>query len=1743
MKKFTTAIVLFVLTFCLAFATACDNAQEIIDGNTKKPLSAPENVRVDEDTATLLWNSVEYANGYTVLCNKTTYETKENSFSLKVLKSGEYTISVKANGDGILYVSSPYSDTISYKRDSSSGNEYEDRVVAAFKEFDEINTKGSYLGYGIDIINASAITSKNVLMTYPIFNMDKLMNENLLKANEHYNTFEMIEGETIEEFSENMAISSSITSGAHVSAKGKFGDTSGSASASLTGSLKTNFKRTSSETEEQRFLEIIAENQSYWLILQTTEARYKEILSDEFKKDLYDKTITPAQLFGKYGTHLLTSVAMGGNICMYYTLYSYDRSVDAEAYSKVTSTLKANVKAAYGKKASGEASSSTSYSDTFTYEAEAKNHNVQVDTKIESAGGGSFGINNEQTLYDNYFDWQKSLDTQPVVIGVKDGNSLYPIWNLLDTSVNGAAERYQELYSYFQEYGRESYNELCETYKITPSVPPTDITNIKVGDKLAEKDKRIDVKPGESVKITFDVLPENANKYKKTFSVSDTSLATVDEQGVLTVLPTAKNGSYIRVNLSAGTISKQITLYIIDTFNVSFNTGFSDVTVDPIFDVMPNSFIEEPKVKKNGYILEGWYIDEDFNEKFDFEKDRINSNITLYAKWVRPVVMFDSMGGTALDKIVVVNGTIKKPKNPTKTGYTFAGWCVDEECDEEFDFTTEIAEDITLYAKWERVEFAITFVTNGGTPVEVAYSHIENGYKIQEPTTRKTYYILDGWYMDEYFTRKFDFATEVTQDTILYAKWESVKSVIKFADTDGVSPVYYENGQQIADKKTDYDNNFKITAPTNPVKTGYTFAGWYYNGELVGFDKTEFKPNADGYTMVAKWTINSYKITFVIDGEEHSSETLKYGEKIVYPPVSKVGYTFSDWTYGGKVLPEVMPAEDLTITGSYIVNNYKITYKVDGEEYKTFTVTYGESVELLQDLPAKDGKVFRGWYSVFGVVGGSATKLENFPTVMPAYDVIVDGGYEQVKFNIYYHIGDEVVYTQGVNKNETIALYVPEAKTGYSFGDWKIKDGENLVKVPSIMPANDIDLYGEYVINSYTLTFDTDGGNGIEAITGNYGTEIVKPADPIKEGYTFVKWNKEIPATMPAENVVFVAVWEINKYTLTFDTDGGNDTEEITADYGTEIVKPADPTKEGYKFVKWNVEIPATMPAENMIFVAVWKINKYTITFDTDGGNDIEEITADYGTEIVKPENPTKEGYTFSGWNKEIPATMPAEDVTFTARWTLNVSRINYEVNANVTEEGKAMKATCAVDDKGVNELNYNVTAINVAKATESYSGAYNFIGWFLSAEGGAQLTDKNGRLLDSVDGYTNANGKWIFAKSASVTLYAHWDCNSFDITFANGAKNSLQNLPLETGIQEDVVGTVLYDHDSIVGVPTLNDRFIGCKYFEIEGWYNNAGTKIAEPDGTLLVSWAFTANVTLYAIWKNNRDAIYLANTKTELSYTLSEILSIPNYQTKNFVLLEDIDMTGISWTPLTNYKGTFDGDGHKISNISITDGGTEIGFFAACNSGSVVKNLTVENAKVDVRSVQTEFWVGIIAGKNAGTITNCKIIGNSSVKGTTTKQVGTNTRLKVSVGGIAGGNGGKISECSIDGLTVYGYSNIKKSDGMVEANCGAVAGMNYGGEISKCTVTSSSVSAGVRGGKTWTATRYRTYARTGAMCGYNSATVSSCKEENNQFKVWYDTTEGSYPDNYNKKGAIVGCNAGTVKGNTYSSLTNEVG
>ena len=213
-----------------------------------------------------------------------------------------------------------------------------------------------------------------------------------------------------------------------------------------------------------------------------------------------------------------------------------------------------------------------------------------------------------------------------------------------------------------------------------------------------------------------------------------------------------------------------------------------------------------------------------------------------------------------------------------------------------------------------------------------------------------------------------------------------------------------------------------------------------------------------------------------------------------------------------------------------------------------------------------------------------------------------------------------------------------------------------------------------------TVTLDLGGGklgdeSSIRIIVKN-GSAFTAPASdgltrPDGDAGSFFMWlgsNGKFYApgdSVPADVTELTVQWTAPTYAVTLNTNGGtiNNGNVTEYTYGVGATLPTDVTRTGYTFKGWydNENLtgsPVTAiggaGTGNKEYWAKWEINQYTITFDTNGGSEIAPITQDYGTEITAPDNPTRKGYTFKGWDKEIPETMPAENITVKAQWEIN---------------------------------------------------------------------------------------------------------------------------------------------------------------------------------------------------------------------------------------------------------------------------------------------------------------------------------------------------------------------------------------------------------------------------------------------------------------------------------------------------------
>lgn len=251
------------------------------------------------------------------------------------------------------------------------------------------------------------------------------------------------------------------------------------------------------------------------------------------------------------------------------------------------------------------------------------------------------------------------------------------------------------------------------------------------------------------------------------------------------------------------------------------------------------------------------------------------------------------------------------------------------------------------------------------------------------------------------------------------------------------------------------------------------------------------------------------------------------------------------------------------------------------------------------------------------------------------------------------------VHTETVNSGETVTAYELQPRTGYTFVAWK--NGNNNWDFTQTV-TSDITLTAEWNINQYMIIFRNTADTKVPNINLNYGATVTVPENPTRKGYSFTGWEPEIPETMPAQNLDITAQWTINSYTLTFENTGDSIIPPISQTYMTPISPPSDPSWAGYTFIGWDKEIPAFMPAEDITITAQWKYpssggsskTTYTVTFNANGGaGEMFPQTFTSGKEKVLNLNFfTREGYTFAGW-----ATSADGDVVYTDGETIKVTK------------------------------------------------------------------------------------------------------------------------------------------------------------------------------------------------------------------------------------------------------------------------------------------------------------------------------------------------------------------------------------------------------------------------------------------------------------------------------------------------------
>jgi len=618
---------------------------------------------------------------------------------------------------------------------------------------------------------------------------------------------------------------------------------------------------------------------------------------------------------------------------------------------------------------------------------------------------------------------------------------------------------------------------------------------------------------------------------------------------------------------------------------------------------------------------------------------------------------------------VTYGEVITAPEYDVTTGYTFFGWKVP---------ATMPAENITLDAVLSVNSYKITWKINGE---EYDTTTVEFGATVEAPA----YAVPEG----------YTFSGWTTAPETMPAQNLELNATLTENKINSYTITWTVNGKPFT--TTSVVVGEAITVPAYTAPEGYSFSGW---------DVPATMPE-ENLTLDATQTINTYTVTWTINNKPYKTTEVVYGKVITVPAYeAPEGYTFTAWTG----IPETMPAKDITLDATETVNSYTVTWTVNGEFYAKTKFAYGASVAA-PSYSVPEGATFSGW---------------DVPETMPAKDITLDAKLKDLLYTITWTVNGEEYATTEVAYGAVITAPKYTAPEGYTFSGWK---------VPATMPAEDITLDATLTANTYTITWTVDGKEyaTTEVV---FGKAITAPAYKVPEGYTFSNWT--VPETMPAKDITLDATLTVNTYTITW-TVNGEDYATAEVVFGKAITAPAYKVPEGYTFSGWTV--PETMPAKDITLDATLKANTYTVTWTV---NDKEYTTTEvvFGKAITAPAYKVPEGYTFSGWNN-VPATMPAKDITVNGTLTANTYTVTWTVN------GEDYAATEVVFGKAITAPAYKVPE------------GYTFSGWAIPETVPAKditldatLTANTYTVTWTINGKDYATTEVVFGKAITAPAY-----------------------------------------------------------------------------------------------------------------------------------------------------------------------------------------------------------------------------------------------------------------------------------------------------------------------------------------------------------------------------------------------------
>jgi uncharacterized repeat protein (TIGR02543 family) len=949
-------------------------------------------------------------------------------------------------------------------------------------------------------------------------------------------------------------------------------------------------------------------------------------------------------------------------------------------------------------------------------------------------------------------------------------------------------------------------------------------------------------------------LPSQSAQYGSTVI-----LPAIDRTGYTYKWNTLANGTGTDYSINtAYTVTDNITFYAKWTANgyhLLFDVGKGS-PVDGKAVIFDAEVGDLPLSTRIGYILKGWFTQTngdgtEYTEETVYTTD---GNTTLYALWGAIIyyigfdVNYTGSGITIDNRPITYGATLGAlPALAQRTGYKHTGWNTARGgdgtiYDEYSEYTT--TGNTTLYAQWLAEKYTLAFDSQGGTAIgsrEVTYDSPAGALDIPA----RSGYAFGGWFtgINGSGTRYTDITVyKETNSMTLYAKWTANPYTLNF-DARG--------GAQVNSQQATYGTAVGTLPGTD--RRGYTFGGWYTetNGDGIRYTETTVYGTAASMTLYAKWTINSFTISFDAQGGAPvAGLPANYDEVITGMPTPvRTGYTFGEWNtakdgsgiaYGENSHYTV--DGDIILYAQWKANDYTLDFDVQGgNPVGSRKVTYGVTINTLPN-PTHTGYTFGGWFTEINGGGTAYAETTVYRTAgnTKLYALWTANSYT-VNFRANYDGGINPA-SQSVAYNQTVTTLPAIARTGYTFKEWNASQdgGGNRYTATTVYTATgNTTLYAQWTVNRYTVKFDVncDGCPNPSDINVRYDSVIgILPA-PFRSGYTFGGWNIEKSGNGAAYtstthyaiagDAVLYAQWTGNRYTLSFDVRGGAPVNDIQAVYGSPVGTLPLPSRANHDFGGWftgvngggDEYIPATVYAilNNTILFAKWNATQYIIDFDPQGGSAASSLSVTYGAPVGTLPNSARTGYAFAGWNTardgsgsacvETSDYTASGNTTLYAQWTPNEYLLEFETHGG---DNTLLSRTVTYDSL-------------VGKLPVTARTGYTFGGWFTGINGGGTE-------------YTSAT---VYRTAGNTTLHARWTANRYMLSFNSNYENA--------GADPDGI-TLAYDSKTGAGGSLPVPLRTGHVFKEWNTAWDGSGTRYDES-----TVYAVAGNTTLYAQWTAN--------------------------------------------------------------------------------------------------------------------------------------------------------------------------------------------------------------------------------------------------------------------------------------------------